>query len=303
VCDKAWLYDWCRSAGVPVPASCLASNQEDLAAFAEMTSFPVVAKRSQPWLLANGRRATRTQVVKDRRELLGLQPTPSPLLLQEHIPHDCSEDWLFHAYCDASSDCLVAFTGRKIRSFPAGAGETALGHAVPNPVLEQQARRLMRQLSYKGAVSLDYRFDRRDGTYKLLDLNPRVGAIFRLFETESGVDVIRAMHLDLSGRVVPAGRQVDRVLAVEGYDVRSVWSQVRAGRLRPSEVWSSWLSVDEAGWFAADDIVPALVALGRVTVGTMLGTRSWRTHQPRYQAGRAEKRASLRRGSSGVIFR
>lgn len=290
VTDKAWLLDRCHQLGVPVPATTVVSTADELTAFSEAASFPVVAKRCRPWLRSDGRRAASTRIVGDRRTLLDLQPLRSPLLLQEHIPRDRGEDWLFHAYCDASSECLVAFTGRKIRSFPSGAGETALGHAVGNPTLEQQARELMRALSYTGAVSLDYRFDRRDGTYKLLDFNPRVGAIFRLFETGTGVDVVRALHLDLTGRAVPAGRQVDRVLRVEGYDVGSVWSQVRARDLAWSAVWSSWQSADETAWWAADDPIPALVALGRGTARSAgLRSSGRRTHGPRHLTGRARR--------------
>ena len=53
-----------------------------------------------------------------------------------------------------------------------------------------------------------------------IDFNPRIGAQFRLFERADGVDVIRAMHLDLTGRDLPAGRQVDgRLYVVENLDV------------------------------------------------------------------------------------
>jgi len=43
------------------------------------------------------------------------------------------------------------------------------------------------------------------GAYHLLDFNPRPGAQFRLFTDRAGTDVVRAQHLDLTGRAVPAG--------------------------------------------------------------------------------------------------
>jgi len=292
VANKAWLYARCLGLGVAVPAGTVVTNAEELAAYADRASFPIVAKRCAPWLLPNGRRAVSSRVVHGRRDLLRLG-TASPLLLQERIPPDCGEDWLFHAYCDAGSECVVAFTGRKLRSFPPDAGETALGQSVRNPILEQQARSLIKAMSYTGVVSLDYRFDRRDGKFKLLDFNPRVGAIFRLFQTDSGVDVIRALHLDLTERVVPAGQQVDgRVVVVEGHDVRSAWSQLRARGVTPHEVWASWSSVKELAWFAPDDVVPALVALARASASAAgLRARRFRPAAgPRYLPGRATPR-------------
>ena len=46
------------------------------------------------------------------------------LMLQEYIPGGPGHDWFFHGYCDADSVCRPAFTGRKERSYPAGAGLT-----------------------------------------------------------------------------------------------------------------------------------------------------------------------------------
>ena len=295
VTNKACLLERCRHHGVAAPAAIVASNAQALAAFAETTPFPFVAKTTVPLLLDDGQRARSVRVVGDAATLQRLLSGPFPMLLQEHIPIDSGEDWLFDAYCDESSECVVAFTGRKIRAFPPGTGEAALARSVSNPVLEHQARSLMKALSYSGPANLDYRFDRRDGTYKLLDFNPRLGGMFRLFETEAGVDVVRAMHLDLTGRPIPAAKPVEgRVVAIEGYEVRSAWSDLRAHRAGVKAVWSWWRTIDEFGWFARDDIVPPLVALGRAAVGAARQhPRPWRSCRPRHIAGRALRRNAL----------
>ncbi|GAA3446531.1 carboxylate--amine ligase [Planomonospora venezuelensis] len=284
VIDKAELHARCRALGFAVPEATTVTGADGLASFARTAAFPVVAKRAVPLLLPDGRRARSTRIVRGLGELLRLDVS-SALLLQEHIPAEHGEDWLFHGYCDARSECPVAFTGRKLRSFPPGAGETALGRSERNPALEHQARSLLRELGYRGPVSMDYRFDRRDGRYKLLDLNPRVGAIFRLFATDSGLDVVRALHLDLTGRPVVAGEPVDgRVVMVESNDVRSAWSLLRARRLTPHEWWSSWRAIHETAWFAPDDLVPPLVALARAVAPRR---RRAGSAPPRYLPGRA----------------
>ena len=53
----------------------------------------------------------------------------------------------------------------------------------------------MKTIGYMGIMDFDYRLDLRDGRYKLLDFNPRIGAQFRLFESHDGMDVARAMSL------------------------------------------------------------------------------------------------------------
>ena len=95
-------------------------------------------------------------------------------------------DWFFHGYCSANSDCRPAYTGIKLRSYPAHAGLTSLGCAVANDELATLVTALLAELSYRGLVDLDLRRDARDGQYKLLDFNPRLGAQFRLFRNRTG---------------------------------------------------------------------------------------------------------------------
>jgi hypothetical protein len=61
-----------------------------------------------------------------------------------------------------------------------------------------------------------------------IDVNPSVGAQFRMFETMPGINVVRAMHLDLSGRAIPAGSQIDNQrFDVEPWDIASIITQRR----------------------------------------------------------------------------
>ena len=146
-------------------------------------------------------------------------------MLQEFIPGGIDQDWFFHGYCDAASTCRPAFTGVKERSYPAHAGLTSLGRCEPNAVLSDQVTALLGKLGYRGILDLDLRLDRRDGEYKLLDFNPRLGAQFRLFQTTAGVDVATAAYLDLTGAAIPEGA-AGRRAAVRGRELRP------AGRAR-----------------------------------------------------------------------
>ena len=73
-------------------------------------------------------------------------------------------------------------------------------------------------------MDLDYRLDKRDGSYNLLDFNPRIGAQFRVFEDRGGVDVVRALHLDLTGRGIRSGPQIEgRAFISEVHDLLRVF--------------------------------------------------------------------------------
>jgi predicted ATP-grasp superfamily ATP-dependent carboligase len=230
-------------------------------------------------------------------------------MLQEFIPGGPGHDWFVHGYCGADSVCRPAFTGVKERSYPAHTGLTSLGHSVPNTWLRGQVSELLARVSYQGIVDLDLRLDARDGEYKLLDFNPRLGAQFRLFRDAGGMDVVLAQYLDLTGGRVPAGEQVTgRTFWVESYDPLSAISYWRRGELGLRSWLASVRKADEAAWFARDDLRPfglmcvrmgwrlasrgATAAGGRLARGLPDGKRSparaatART-EPRYRPGRA----------------
>jgi predicted ATP-grasp superfamily ATP-dependent carboligase len=202
------------------------------------------------------------------------------VMLQEHIPEDAEGDWMFNGYFDGSARCALGFTGVKLRQSPASAGATTLGVCAPGPEVDSISRRLLEALGYRGIVDVDFRRDPRDGQYKLLDVNPRIGSSFRLFVSESGIDVLRAMYLDLAGDPVPDGCACDRRRwLVEIQDLRSVLSELRQGRLSASAWAASLRGIDETAWWSKDDPQPLFAASGRLLAGRLgrrlrPGTRS-----------------------------
>ncbi len=178
-------------------------------------------------------------------------------MLQEYVPRERANDWIAHAYFGSPPDSRVVFTGRKLRSWPPQAGVTTYAYTSSNPEVAWLTRELCGAVGFRGICDLDWRHDAATGEYKLVDFNPRIGAQFRLFERADGVDVIRAMHLDLTGRALPPGRQVDgRLYIVENLDVPAQIAYRRAGEL---EVAPGPCRHRELAWWASDDPVPALV--------------------------------------------
>jgi len=119
-------------------------------------------------------------------------------------------------------------------------------------------------------MDIDYRFDKRDGQYKLLDFNPRIGAQFRLFEDSEKVDVARALYRDLTGQSVRRSPQIDgRVFVVEPHDCLTSIHSLLRGELSFRDWWRSFKGVREFAWFRWNDPVPfimILIRLGMVSI-------------------------------------
>jgi predicted ATP-grasp superfamily ATP-dependent carboligase len=279
--SKSGLYELCQEYGVPTPSTLVPASAAEVAAFAATATFPVVVKNARVW--DRGRRnavgatvgasSSGTRVLYRPDDLLRLvfpDDQEPGFIIQEYIPAEQSEDWFAHLYCGADSDSTLLFTGLKVRSWPPTAGGTACGYAMSNPALAEMSKRVCQLIGYTGIADLDWRLDLRDGQYKLVDFNPRMGNQFRLFETEVGIDVVRALHLDLTGRDVPRGPQVgQRQIVVEHIDIpaRIAYRRLgpRATSARPASLMKHQKATStEFAWLAADDPLPVFAMMSRV---------------------------------------
>jgi predicted ATP-grasp superfamily ATP-dependent carboligase len=250
VADKAELAAVCAAADVPHPETLVPDSPAEVADAMLRLGLPVVAKWSRPWLLPAGsglRSTVLVRSVQQARELfLRTEEAGSRLLLQAYLPPGPDRDWFFHGYADHSGGVRAGGPGRKQLAWPRGAGLTAVGCWTPNAQVQALAERLTGELGYRGIFDLDFRRCGATGRYHLLDFNPRAGAQFRLFADSAGLDVVRALHLDLTGRSLPAGTPMaGRAFVVENYAPLAALRAAPGGR--------------ELAWYAADDRSPGRV--------------------------------------------
>lgn len=236
--------------------------------FVRATGFPVVVKGESGEFWGRSRNRLRVAIVTGKNELLEFfdlnAATGRPqIILQEYVPGGDDAIWMFNGYFDGQSQCLFGATGRKLRQFPPHRGSTSLGICARNDAVETQTKRLMQAVAYRGPLDIGYRFDARDGRFKLLDVNPRIGSTFRLFVTENGLDVARTLYLDLTGQSIPSAQVSEgRKWIVETNDLASSWFQLQERELTLSSWLRSLRGVQEGAWFASDDLAPlAMVPL------------------------------------------
>jgi predicted ATP-grasp superfamily ATP-dependent carboligase len=269
--DKQKMYELCREHSIPTPPSAFPESADDLDEAVASVGLPAVVKNRSPFGRLRSPVVPATTVLRCREDVEAVRRTMSrpgcaKILVQEYLQSDAAvrdhpPDWFVHLYCDAESRALVRFTGVKLRAWPAGGGITARGLALANPELAELSARFCQAIGFCGIGDLDWRFDRRSGLFNLVDFNPRTGAQAQIFRTSAGVDGVRALHLDLTGRAVPPGDQIDGVeLRVEHHDLASMLVTWVFGHHRPVRAVHTQ---PEGAWFARDDMVPFFVASTR----------------------------------------
>lgn len=266
LCSKQGLHELAVRHGVPTARSAFPKSRPELDEFIQHAVFPVIFKPLD-WTQLDSMSAKKAIIFHSLKELIkainsgdGFNLTNS--ILQECIQGDKTQDWMFNGYFDSQSNCLVSFTGKKLRQAPVYTGYTSLGECVSNEIVNETSITFLKKLGYRGIVDIDYRYDPADGLYKILDVNPRVGSTFRLFVGRNGLDVIRAMYLDVTGQRIPHDIQVEgRKWIVEDRDLHSAYLYCRNGDITLRDYLKSLKGIREGAWFALDDPRPFLMRI------------------------------------------
>ena len=273
--DKRELYHLSTQLAIPTAETVFPETRGDVLTFLETAEFPVMLKAIDG-LKLQARTGKKMVIVNSAEELLEWfdrldDPSQPNLMLQEYIPGGDDTIWMFNGYFDEHSECVIGFTGKKLRQHPIHTGSTSLGICIHNQVVVDLTARMMKAIGYRGILDIGYRYDARDGQYKLLDPNPRIGSTFRLFVGDNDMDVARALYLDLTDQPLPRSTlREGRKWVVEDQDLESSLDYAREGSLSIGEWLRSFRGVQEGAWFAWDDLRPAL------KVGSKLAMRAIR---------------------------
>jgi D-aspartate ligase len=281
--NKSEMARTAKANAIPAPETSFPQSRQDVEKFVKDARFPIVLKGANPLLPFGAIK----EIIGDAKQLLAriddaAAAGPPNLILQEYIPGGDDSVWMCNAYFNHDSDCLATFTGKKLRQWPPHAGIASLAECAPNETVAATTRRFLKALGYQGLVGIGYRYDARDGLYKVLDVNPRVSGVFRLFVAADGMDIARVAYLDLTHQsvppiTIPAGR---KWMMEEDYisALQYAWQ----GKLTFKQWRESLRGVKEWLWLSPDDVMPFVVwCWRRLGVAKRMFGRALRAHAPR----------------------
>ncbi len=266
--SKRELHLLCRRLGVPSPETVFPQDREDVLGFLERARPPVVVKAIDPLLLYQRPGARSVVIAHTQEELLAaydrmeVPERPEPYAAGVH-PRRPGVDLDVQRLPGPPLPLPGRLHRHQATPVPSPHRPDLARGLQRNPPLERATTEFLAAVGYQGVVDLGWRYDARDGRYKLLDVNPRIGGTFRLFVASNGMDVARALYLDLTGQPVPAAAARDgRKWLVEPNDLQASLLYWREGTLTPGQWLGSLRGVEEAAWFARDDLAPFLAMCG-----------------------------------------
>jgi predicted ATP-grasp superfamily ATP-dependent carboligase len=129
------------------------------------------------------------------------------------------------------------------------------------PELEELSERFLSSIDYYGLVEMEYKLDERDGTYKLLDVNPRTWG-YHSVGRHAGVDFPLLLYRDQLGEPVAKARAKPGVTWVRlTTDLPTAIPELFSRRLSWRGYVRSLLGVDVEALFELSDPLPALAEL------------------------------------------
>jgi D-aspartate ligase len=189
----------------------------------------------------------------------------SRVIAQELIPGPDNALWECICLFDGDREVVSAFTFRKLATMPAHYGATSRGRSERNAALLDLAAAIGKRFNYVGIADIDVKYDARDGRFKYLELNPRLG-LCHYFGTRCGVNVTLDAYRLACGEELP-----ERALQIEGKTFLAVLEEI-GGRLQDGDsllavlrgVLRALARRPVGAYFARDDVWPGPFAVARI---------------------------------------
>jgi predicted ATP-grasp superfamily ATP-dependent carboligase len=182
-------------------------------------------------------------------------------LVQSYITSPDDTLFSLSLYVSQAGDVLGAFPRRQVRQFPPNSGTVTLAVSERNAELVASGTHFCRSIGYRGIAGLEYKRDREDSQYKLLDFNPRLMLSDGL-TAYCGINLPLIQYLDLTGqRPAPRHEYKEGVIWLESMaDFDAFKHYHERGELGFREWLKSLSGARSFALFAWDDPLPFLVA-------------------------------------------
>lgn len=255
---KGGFQDLAERHGFPAPRAVRVGGPADLEKLVELR-YPCAVKPDvhTPAYDARFAKAYRIGTAAEAGRLcVAILEVMPEVIVQEWIEGDDSDIFFCLQYRSADNRAIASFTGRKIRAWPRDVGATA--SCVPAPeaavALDDLTERFFGRLGVVGMCGMEYKRDRRDGRFYMVE--PTVGRTDAQEEvaTLNGVNIPLAAYAAECGLPPPDTRPPSHPVMWMRDALADFWAR-RAGPVSHGPPAGVRL-VD--GLWRADDPLPAL---------------------------------------------
>jgi predicted ATP-grasp superfamily ATP-dependent carboligase/SAM-dependent methyltransferase len=290
--DKGRFAEAAARLGVPHPRTICLNPQDDPATLPEASFQGAFLKprNAKAFLERYGVKATRFTTRSEAIVcMLEARRAGLELMLQEDIPGPATRHYYVSGFVDRNGTECASFAFRWLRRHPQEYRGFGGAYGVSIPLEEmseavQAVRHLLGALRYRGVFNAQFKYDERDGRFKILEVNARPW-IWVDFAIACGVDVVEMAYRDALGLPVQpvTEYEIGRYTLDPFTDLIAGWRLLRERQLTPWTWLRSWPGATQL-IFTWDDPVPAVVSFfdvaRRIVRRRLRGRRVRQGHPP-----------------------
>lgn len=269
--DKYVQYSFCEKLGVPHPKTVVI---RDLHNIEDMLSlpFPMIVKPTKKEYSSTNifrtlQLANRSEFERNIADIGKYVSQGIAFMVSEIIPGSGSNIYAYVGYRNKEGNILNEWTGKKLSQYPNEFGSfSSASNQAPVEVLHQ-GRALLDGMNLCGIVEPEFKYDHRDGKYKLTEINLR-SMMWHRVGNLSGVNIQYSQYLDAIGQDVEKQTQIkdrDIHFVYLKYEILNLLARRGYLRVFVSNIFRS----DETHFAVYDrrDIRPFLIDC----IGTLVG--------------------------------
>lgn len=204
--DKMKQYQFCKELQVPHPEVVLLQEEQDLDLLHSF-QFPVLLKPTmrdnlRADVFRNLKLENEADIAKHAPDISAHLRFGTQFVASEIIPGDGSNINSYTAYRSRDGEILGEWIGKKLSQFPNDFGVFASASNQSSHTVLEQGRTLLHGMDLWGVNQPEFKYDYRDGKYKLMEINlrpmmwHRVGAL-------SGIPLNYIQYLDATNQQIP----------------------------------------------------------------------------------------------------
>jgi len=267
--DKGSFAAALEATGVPHPRTREVGGPQDLSTLPDdaFTGSFLKPRDSQRFFRRFGVKAFRVSGRADAvRRMEEITAAGLAVIFQEYIPGPASNHVFVDGFVDRGGRMQAVFARQRLRMYPLDFGNSSYMVSIARDEVEpalESIRHLLAHIGFRGIFSTEFKYDERDGLFKILEVNARPWWYVE-FTARCGVDVCTMAYHDALGLPVqPAGAyRVGRACVYPYYDYGACRELRHRGEL---SLWSwtrAWL-VAEQPVLRWSDPLPAVVETTR----------------------------------------
>ena len=263
--NKIKTYKLCQKLRIPIPESYFPENIVELEKIANDLNYPVILK---PAIMHSFYHIFGVKVFKcnNKQELIEfykktIQFIPAnEVIIQEFLTGGAPSLYSFGSFCSGDK-VWGGFSANRIRQKPMDFGiSTTYAKTVNIPALKEYATKFLVSMGYFGLSEVEFMFDDKSNTYKLLEINPRTWK-WHTITNKLGVNLIGQMVDYLNHKeIIEKFSAEENIAWVERLtDTFVVLKEILKGRMSLSDYRQSMKLTKESAAFSNRDIWPAIM--------------------------------------------